>query len=429
MEWTRLTIHGSTKRADVVVPSDQPLCSLLPRLMDLLEEPSDAPRVLVTAEGRQLAEESSLEALDVPDGELVRLVPADQAPRPPEVSDLSRAVAMHRGARTDVWNLTWARRFAAPVLAVLAAALSRAMELSGLAAVVGVLVLAAAGLAIRTKGWFGAAAMALALGPAAMLGWNASQAFDAGAWTPLSGLFGAYSAAALTVALVAGVAGRSRPLLAGGLVGALAGAPLALLPGRGAAVGDVAAVLATVCVFVLGLVPSLAVTVSGLGAADERPGANATSSGPPVARTILDAYAAWTWLVVALSVPLAASLAILVRTSGPFSLWLALALAVVVATRTRLLPLAAQVASTGGVLAAALVSAWTRTDLQSWARAGMLLFVVLVVLGCARPAPEHLRARLRTWANTLELLAVVAVVPCLLGHLRVFGDLLAVFTR
>lgn len=430
MEWTRLTIHGSVKRADVVIPSDQPLGSLLPRLLDLLDEPADGPRVLVTADGRALAEESSLGGLDVPDGELLRLVPTDQTPRPPEVSDLSRAVTDHRASRADVWSLRWARRFAAPVLALLAAALSTGLGLTQLSVAVGVVVLAAAAIARRGDGWPSTAALALALGPAAVLGWSATLALDSTPWTPLSGGFGAFVGVALVAALVPGIAGGSRPLLAGGLAGVLAGLPLALGPGRVAPVGDVAAVLASVLVLVLGLVPSLALSASGLGGLGERTGVDRATARRPVARTIVEAYAAWTWLVLALSVPLAASLAILARTPGPFAPWLVLALTLVVATRTRLQPLVAHVAAAAAVVAVTVGSAVTRPGMTPTVQAAVLLAAAaLLLLGCARPAAEAFRARARTWSNTVELVAVVAVVPCLLGHLRVFGDLLAVFTR
>ena len=41
--YTRLTVAGSTRRAEVVVSSDEPLGAVLPRLLDLLGETRASP--------------------------------------------------------------------------------------------------------------------------------------------------------------------------------------------------------------------------------------------------------------------------------------------------------------------------------------------------------------------------------------------------
>jgi hypothetical protein len=56
---------------------------------------------------------------------------------------------------------------------------------------------------------------------------------------------------------------------------------------------------------------------------------------------------------------------------------------------------------------------------------GALILAVLLLVG-VRPSP-HGRVRLRRWGNLVELLAVVATVPLVLGVLGVYPDLLRTF--
>ena len=56
-EFTRLTVIGSARKADLVVPNDEAVAGLMPRLMDLLDEPTGSvvrPLTLVRTTGEQL---------------------------------------------------------------------------------------------------------------------------------------------------------------------------------------------------------------------------------------------------------------------------------------------------------------------------------------------------------------------------------------
>ena len=56
-EFTRLTVIGSARKADLVVPNDEAVAGLMPRLMDLLDEPTGSvvrPLTLVRSTGEQL---------------------------------------------------------------------------------------------------------------------------------------------------------------------------------------------------------------------------------------------------------------------------------------------------------------------------------------------------------------------------------------
>ena len=56
-DFTRLTVIGSARKADLVVPNDEAVSGLMPRLMELLDEPAGSvvrPLTLVRATGEQL---------------------------------------------------------------------------------------------------------------------------------------------------------------------------------------------------------------------------------------------------------------------------------------------------------------------------------------------------------------------------------------
>jgi hypothetical protein len=55
--FTRLTIVGRSRKAEIVVPGDETIAALIPQLMDLLEERTGSvarPLTLVRATGQQL---------------------------------------------------------------------------------------------------------------------------------------------------------------------------------------------------------------------------------------------------------------------------------------------------------------------------------------------------------------------------------------
>ena len=98
--------------------------------------------------------------------------------------------------------------------------------------------------------------------------------------------------------------------------------------------------------------------------------------------------------------------------------------------RARFFPFTAQVVALAGVLAALVTVLLVGAPLAGPLR-GLIIAAVAAALALAlvKPVPEHTAARVRTWANLVELIAVVATVPLLLGHFGVFSDLLEVFSR
>ena len=93
--FTRLTVVGTARKAELVVPDDEAIGGLIPRLMELLEEPTGPvarPLALVRSTGEQLDDARSAAEQDLADGEQLRLVRADDAPPPPEVADVTDVV-------------------------------------------------------------------------------------------------------------------------------------------------------------------------------------------------------------------------------------------------------------------------------------------------------------------------------------------------
>ena len=108
---------------------------------------------------------------------------------------------------------------------------------------------------------------------------------------------------------------------------------------------------------------------------------------------------------------------------------LALALAVVAALRTRAFPLAAAQMALWFAVAAGTTYALLRQPLLDPVTTAGALLALAVLAGIAaavRPAP-HQRASLRRLGNLVEAVAMIAVIPLLLGVFGVYADLLGAF--
>ncbi|HST66369.1 MAG TPA: EsaB/YukD family protein, partial [Mycobacteriales bacterium] len=107
MTFTRMTVLGSTHRCELVVPSDEALGAVLPRMLDLLHEPAGPvtrPLRLVLPTGDQLDVARTPAEQRLLDGTVVRLVRAEQVPPPPEVADVTDVLGEDFGSRTDLWS-------------------------------------------------------------------------------------------------------------------------------------------------------------------------------------------------------------------------------------------------------------------------------------------------------------------------------------
>lgn len=440
-DFTRLTVVGATRRATLVIPSDETLGSLVPRLVELLDErvaPVARPLTLLRSTGEQLDTTASAADQGVADGEVLRLLRLDEAPPPPEVSDVTDAVSDALGSRSGLWG-DRARLVVGGVgigVLMLAAGVT-ALAAPGLEAVPAVAwavcVLAGLGLALagaRSVAWtLLAAALGLALPTAVVLEALLTTAAPSGLLT-LGLAAPTASVAWLAVFLVAGLGRRSAPAALGSAVGVV-GAGLATLLERTPMTGaEGAGLLGTAAVVVVGLIPWYAMSLSGLTGLDDQVITGRLAPRTTVLTTVDRAYRTLTWATFAVGSTLAIALVGVAEGSSTWSRWLGIALVVVTVLRTRAFPLATQVAV---LWAAVLPAVVVGVALHLYGADGSVatavfagLGVVVALLVLVTPA-RHQRASLRRLGNVLESLAVVALVPLLLGVFGVYDQLLGAF--
>jgi len=433
-DFTRVTVVGSLRRAVVVVPNDETIDTLVPQLMDLLGEPAARvarPLTLSRLTGEQLDPERTPAELAVSDGELLRLVRLDEAPPPPEVSDVTDAVSESLAGRPGRWDAR-SRIVAGAVGIGVATAAAGFVALRAAAPVpllppavwlLALLVALGLGLARLRRAHGVALAVALGLAPSAAL-------VAAAALLP-SGPVGVAEAIGLVLALLWltlllgwGVAARLRSALLGSLVG-LAGAllPIGLLA-AGLPLGRAGAITAVVAVVGVGLLPAYAMNASGLAAIDDRVIAGRLTGRDEVLETLAEAYRTLTWSTAALAVTLAGALCATVLRPDPWLLGAAGAVALVAALRTRAFPLRSQVLALWAAIALpAAVAIVVLLVPAAAAGAFAAAAVAVAVLAGVSPA-AHRRAGLRRAGTVLEPVAVVALVPLLLGAFGVYTELL-----
>jgi hypothetical protein len=438
MTFTRMTVVGTTHRCELVVPSDEILGAVLPRMLDLLHEaagPVTRPLRLVLPTGDQLDVGRTPADQHLLDGAVVRLVRAEEVPPPPEVADVTDVLGDEFGTRTDLWSARARTVTGAVALAAMGAAgagLLPATTTQRLLAVAGVLLLAvltarvtaarpggraaagvltglAMGIAVVT-----ALRMALAPGVTAT-GWVLPVATALGllGWTCAGGGIG--------------IGLGHRPALAGSGLGlAAVCVPLAasgLGAERAAAFGASAAVVAC------GLLPRYAAAAAGLTALDSAVLGGRLLRRTDVRRGVDRAYSALTWSVSGVSWTLAATSGVLLGSMDGWAAGLGVAVVTVTALRTRGFPIAAQqMALWSAVLAGLVVGGFGRMGPEPRdVVAGLAaVAIAILVLTLARP-PAHTRAALRQLGDVVETVAVVAMVPLLVGLFGVYSDLLGAF--
>ena len=103
MAYTRLTMIGSNRKADLVLPDDEPVGALLPQLLEVLDEriPGGREIALTTLTGVRIELDSTLGDQGVDHGTMIHLVPLDDAPHPPPRPDRSR-----RAPQRSPWPTT-----------------------------------------------------------------------------------------------------------------------------------------------------------------------------------------------------------------------------------------------------------------------------------------------------------------------------------
>ncbi|OIK27338.1 type VII secretion integral membrane protein EccD [Streptomyces malaysiense] len=439
---SRVTLVGERRRADIVLPSDTPIGQLLPDILQLLDDRAATrpmTRQLVTSDGSVLPHEATLSSAEVPDGAVLRLVRAHAAPPAPVVHDVTEQVADDPDLRAWRWRPA-ARRASAGVATVLfavaAALLARhefALEsVAVVLAVVTVVFLATGALVARIgEGNQGlATALLFAAGGLGVLAaWTAA---DAHGWSGPARLAGVAAALVLTLVLLA----RSSLFGRGALIGAGAGTGITLVWEAVAAVQDrperLGAVMAVFSVVLLGLLPRLALTASGLTGLDDRRSAGASVSRHQVANALAATHRGLALATIA-TVASAAAGGWLLTSAGRPTVWtitLTSLTAVVLLSRARAFPLVAEVVALFGAAALLVVRlavewmdhAGGAGPLVLLCAAGALPLLALV----AQPA-EHVRVRLRRVGDLIESVGLIGLFPLAVGVFGIYGQLLDKF--
>jgi type VII secretion integral membrane protein EccD len=433
--FTRLTVIGSARKADLVVPNDEAVSGLMPRLMELLDEPTGSvvrPLTLVRATGEQLNVGLTIADQQVCDGELLRLVRSDDAPPPPEVADVTDVLGESMRDRAGLWSTSSRELTGAVAIGVLSCATTSQLPGSPVAlflAVLGLAIAAAIGGRVWMR-WFCIALSAAALGVAAAAVWTVSASLGLTASLRLAALALGFTALGwLCLGLGYGQGLRSRPAWFGSLVGV----PVAILPlimvALGSSPEQAAAVTATVAVVVCGVLPRLALAASGLTGLDDQVVEGHPRRRDDVSLTVNEAYRLLTWVTFAVAIPIAVSSALLLASNDLWTVGVGLAVIIVSALRTRAFPLAVQqMALWFAVLAGLLAGLLGQPQLNEPALAVILVAIsaVVMIMVLSRPA-AHQRAFLRRVGNAFEVLAVLALIPLLLGMFGIFSDLLKAF--
>ncbi|ROS49607.1 EsaB/YukD family protein [Frigoribacterium sp. PhB24] len=438
-DYTRLTIVGTARKAEMVVPADEPIGGLIPRLMELLDERPGAvsrPLTLVRSTGEQLDTSLSVAEQRIVDGELLRLLREDAAPPPPEVADVTDVLAESLASRPGLWTRRSRTATAAVAIGLLSLALStvlaRASDVDpvGTLAIVYGLAVVVALVSGRFGGrWLAVAATSVALGCAAPLA-VVLGAVPALELPPVDVALAVIVLAWVALALGAGAGLGSRSAWWGGVLGVVLGAVPIVLRSLGVADAGAVGVGAVLAVVVCGLLPWFAMSASGLTGLDDQVVDGRRGRRDEVLLTVGDAYRTLTWSTFAVAGPVAVTAVASVGSADLWQVGLGVAVVLVVAARTRALPIAAQgwvlwaaalLGLLGGLLVQPLAPAWLVVVLFA---AGV---VVAVVAGGVDPV-AHQRASLRRVGNLVESLGVVALLPVLLGVFGVYADLLGAFS-
>jgi type VII secretion integral membrane protein EccD len=431
--YLRATVSGQQRYADLVLPTDEAVSLLIPQLLDLLDEPQDVGQVhLATSLGRVLDPAVPLRDTDLVDGVRLHLVTAHDLPPAPLVHDLVDVV--ERSTAPGRWteeNRTTALAVLGGLL--VAAALLSAFRLlpgfdnsSALAAAAALLGLSALAAARRKRALAWTAAV-LALGTASLV-LQRSGASGTREVLLLVGLV------LTTLAAVAWCTRHPVPSLtsAATLVGLTAVGLITWSLTQNTL--RTSAVLATVALLVVGVVPRLALTASGVFTLDSR-----VADGDEVATVSAeDAVTQAHWTLTGATLVTAAAFAAAAYGLGhgsgirPWPTGLAAVVSLGFALRARHFPLALHraalwAAALAGPLGLVLAAERRWPEYASWLVAGIALVGVVVALAGLLHRTPLQQARNRRRANQLETTTILLSVPVLLGVFTVYQDLLKTF--
>lgn len=434
--YTRVTVVGSRRRVDLVLPSEETIGRLMPEVLHLVGDPPAGPsqrRQLVRLDGELLAEDHSLASAGVEDGALLRVVASDELPPAPVIHDVTEEVVDDVDARAWRWGAV-PRRWSLTAAVVSATVLAANLLTATLDQRPRTVALGVAAVLLLVLGGALARAVQEPLGTAVTLT-GGVMAVDAAVSAPY-GRFVVVVSTLTALALLVLVLGLSTPLGRGGVIGGGVSL-LVLLVWVGVDRLELPAdragsVLALFSVILLGLLPRVALATSGLAGLDDRRARDEPVRRPTVAAAMAGAHRGLTLATIAVAASAGVAGWLLLEQPGRWTVPLALLLGVVLAARSRGFPLVGEVVAVLAATAAvvlALLATWLAEEPDARGSAALVLLGVAAVALLAlvvRPA-EHLLAALRRIVDRLEGLATMAMVPIVVGVFGLYGYLLDSF--
>lgn len=442
--FTRVTLVGPRKHADLLLPSDQPVGLLLPQVLNLLEDaPAEqvAAKVLVAGDGTELHADQSLNQARVLDGSSLLLCNAADAPPAAVVYDVTDLVSDEGSTVPGRWSSRFsdltAGAFAAAGFWAAAEILLDILapeSVQWLLPVLSVLLLAAGAAAARPPRRAAPAFTVVCAGWLTGLGAALHVCDGDPRRLPAAALLLAGLTALALGALAAGSA-RPRALVSGAgtlVLAALLWSGAAAVAREQVQAGALAALAGTV---LLGVLPRLALASSGLAALDDQRARGGSVPRTDARNAVAAAHEGLTLGTVIAGLCLGPGLWLL-GTDTERSRWtlpLLLALTLAVFLRTRSFPLAAQRFALYFAAAVGLVSAVLAglrlPAVPSWTvGAAVLGLAAAAGVFLTRSFPDHVQARFRLLAKRMETAAVLASVPLTAGMLGIFSQLSVSFS-
>ena len=437
--YSRVTVIGQRRRLDAVLPADEPLGVLLPDLLRMLDEPlRQAPqrRFLTTATGAVVPPEGTLASARIIDGTVLRLAAEGELPPPPTVYDITEEAVEDLKRRGTTFKPKHRRILAGAglVFSIIAGAISLLVAApNGLTAAILLVFAAVCAFVGIALGWAGNKLVAVPLVTVAtvLLGltvgfWALDAGWDLGLVITVGALCLAFGPMFYAAAGVAGggvVAGATAILfVAVWMVGV----------GTGLAADRVGALAAVLAVLLLGLLPRMALALSGLSGLDDK-----RASGQEIMRGDVQTALNAAHLGLALAtVPIALSSGVagimLLRGGSAWAVALALVLAFLLASRSRLYPLVSEVAvlfaAAFAIVSGCVLIAAVNGQGGAFIALGLLVLVAMVcAFGLGLAPAEHVHARLSQLLDYLEVGAIIVTVPLALGAIGVYTSLLHKF--
>ncbi|GAA1717086.1 type VII secretion integral membrane protein EccD [Kribbella yunnanensis] len=437
--YSRVTVIGQRRRMDAVLPADEPLGVLLPDLLRMLDEPlqqTPQRRFLTTASGVLVPPEGTLSSAQIIDGAVLRLAAEGELPPPPTVYDVTEEAVEDLKRRGTTFKPAHRRVLAGTglVFSLIAGGISLLVAAPNAIAAAALLVLAAicafVGIALGRSG-NKVIAVPLVLVATVLL------ALSIGFWVLNAGSSVGLTVTVGALCLAFGPFFFAAAGLAGG--GLVAGATSVLFVlvwmvgvGTGLAVDHVGALAALLAVLLLGLLPRMALALSGLSGLDDK-----RASGQEIMRGDVQAALNAAHLGLALAtVPIAVSSGVagimLLKAGGPWAVALALVLAFLLASRSRLYPLVQEVAvlfaAAFTVVSGCVLIAAVNGQGGAFIALGLLVLVAMFcAFGLGFAPAEHVRARLTQLLDYVEVGAIIVTVPLALGVFGVYTNLLNAF--